>query len=43
MKPKSNSYEFTYVHDFLFKELDVTFPLTDFKEQMLTIKNVATS
>jgi len=37
MKPRPDSYDFTYVYDFLFKEYDITFPLTDFEAGMLTL------
>lgn len=39
MKPKPESYNFTYVYDFLFKDYDTTFPLIDFEAGMLTMMN----
>lgn len=43
MKPKPDSYDFTYVYDFLFKEYGITFPLTEFEAGMLTLMNIAPS
>jgi len=43
MKPAPDSYDFTYVYDYLFKEYNVTFPLTDFEAGMLTLMNIAPS
>jgi len=43
MKPKLDNYDFTYVYEFLFKEYDIRFPLTDFKAGMLTTINIAPS
>lgn len=43
MKPKLDSEDFTSIYDFFFKELDVTFPLSDFKSLMLTFMDVAPS
>lgn len=40
MKPKPNSYDFKYVYKFLFKEYDISFPLTDFEVGMLTTMNL---
>ena len=43
MKPKPDSYDFIYVYEFLFKEYDITFPLTNFEAGMLTVMNIALS
>jgi len=43
MKPKLDSYNFIYVYEFLFKEYDIVFPLSDFEAGMLTVMNIAPS
>jgi len=43
MKPTPDSYDFTYVYDYLFKEYHITFPLTDFEAGMLNLMNIIPS
>lgn len=43
MKPKPNSYDFTHVYEFLFKEYDISFPLTDFEAGILMTMDIAPS
>ena len=43
MKPRLNSHGFIYVYDYLFKEYNITFPLTDFEAGMLNLMNIAPS
>jgi len=45
MKPRPNSYYFTYVYKFLFKEFDILFLLSTFEANMLIVImiNVASS
>jgi len=43
MKPRLNSHDFIYVYDYLFKEYNITFPLTDFEAGMLNLMNIAPS
>lgn len=43
MKPDTDSYDFTYVYDYLFKEYNIMFPLTDFEAGMLNLMNIAPS
>ena len=43
MKPTPDSYDFTYVYDYLFKEYNITFPLTDFEAGMSNLMNIASS
>jgi len=43
MKLKPDSYDFTYVYEFLFKEYQINFSLSDFEAGMLTIMNIAPS
>jgi len=34
MKPRTDSYDFSYVYKYMFKEYSMTFPLTDFEAGM---------
>jgi len=43
MKPRADSYDFSYVYEFMFKEYSMTFPLTDFEAKMLSLMNIAPS
>ena len=43
MKPKPNNYDFIYVYEFLFKEYNISFLLTNFEARMLTTMNIAPS
>jgi len=43
MKPRADSYDFSYVYEFMFKEYSMTFPLTDFEVGMLSLMNIAPS
>jgi len=43
MRLDTHSYDFTYVYNYLFKEYDICFPLTDFKTGMLRLMNVTPS
>jgi len=43
MKPRLNSHDFVYVYDYLFKEYNITFPLTNFEAGMLNLMNIAPS
>jgi len=39
--PTGDYSSFTYVYEYIFKELGVTFPLTPFECGMLTVMNIA--
>jgi len=43
MKPRTDSYNFSYVYEYMFKEYSMTFPLTDFEAGMLILMNIALS
>jgi len=43
MKPRPDSYDFTYVYEYLFKEYNITFQLTDFEAGMLNVMNIPPS
>jgi len=43
MRPGPNSYDFIYVYDYMFKEYDMRFPLTNFEVSMLRLMNIAPS
>jgi len=43
MKCKPNSYDFTYIYEFLFKQFDILFPLSTLEAKMLTTMDVAPS
>jgi len=43
VKPKPDSYDFTYVYKFLFKEYHISFPLSDFMAGMLNLMNISPS
>jgi len=43
MKLKLDNYDFTYAYEFLFKEYDISFPLTDFEASILTTVNTTPS
>jgi len=43
MKPRLDRYDFVYVYEYLFKEYDITFPLTNFEAGMLSVMNIALS
>lgn len=43
MKSKLDSYDYNYVYEILFKEYDITFPLSDFETGMLTMMNIVPS
>jgi len=43
MKPRLDSHDFVYVYDYLFKEYNITFSLTDFEADMLNLMNIAPS
>jgi len=43
MKPRADSYDFSYLYEFMFKEYSMTFPLTDFEVGMLSLMNIPPS
>jgi len=43
MKLEPNFEDFTFVYEFFFKEMDITFPLYDFEAQLLNFIHVAMS
>jgi len=43
MKPRVDSYDFSYVYEFMFREYSMTFPLTDFEAGMLSLMNISPS
>lgn len=43
IKPKPNRYDFVYVYEYLAKEYNLSFPLTNFQTEMLKTINVASS